>query len=154
MRRPASREMIWGSVELCDTHVCFLHTQLTGTNVWLPNVDNVPPEVDFETSRSLAKSESWNSPRRQCWAVFHPWHIACIHSSWNECMRSNVLDVCRKLWSTLWSHVQACWLTNEYQVYQCVPKTDISEQFESIHLTILPRISILLLWCDGHQDME
>ena len=34
MRKPASREIISASVELCETEVCFLHTQLTGTNVW------------------------------------------------------------------------------------------------------------------------
>ena len=57
MRRPASREIVSDSVELCDTHVCFLHIQLTGTNVWLPNMHNVPVEVDFESLRSSAKSE-------------------------------------------------------------------------------------------------
>ena len=30
---PASNEMISDSVELCETEVCFLHIQLTGTNV-------------------------------------------------------------------------------------------------------------------------
>ena len=51
IRNPASREIIQASVELCDTHVCFLRIQLIGTNVWLPNTHNVPPEVDFESSR-------------------------------------------------------------------------------------------------------
>ena len=33
------------------------------------------PEVDFESwsSRSPAKSESWNKPNRQCWVVFTTW---------------------------------------------------------------------------------
>ena len=52
---PASKEMISDPVELCKTKVCFLHIQLFGTNVWLPNMHNVPPEVDFESSRSHAK---------------------------------------------------------------------------------------------------
>ena len=56
---PASKEMIYDSVELCETEVCFLHIQLIGTNVWLPKTHNVPPDVDFEFSRSPAKSESW-----------------------------------------------------------------------------------------------
>ena len=34
--KPASKEMISDSVELCETEVCFLHIQLIGTNVWLP----------------------------------------------------------------------------------------------------------------------
>ena len=55
---PASKEMISDSVELCETEVCFLHIQLVGTNVRLPNTHNVPPEVDFESSRSPEKSES------------------------------------------------------------------------------------------------
>ena len=33
MRKPASKEMISASVELCETEVGFLHSQLTGTNV-------------------------------------------------------------------------------------------------------------------------
>ena len=53
--------------------VCFLHIQLIGTNVWRPKMHNVPPEVDFESSRSPTKSESWNSPSLQCSAVFPTW---------------------------------------------------------------------------------
>ena len=66
---PASKEMISGSVELCETEVYFLHSQLLGTNVWLPKTHSVPPEVDFESSRSPAKSESWNSPSLHCLTV-------------------------------------------------------------------------------------
>ena len=47
--------MISDSVELCETEVCYSHIQLIGTNVWLPKTHNVLPEVDFESSRSLAK---------------------------------------------------------------------------------------------------
>ena len=31
--RPASKEMISDSVELCETEVCFLHIRLIGTDV-------------------------------------------------------------------------------------------------------------------------
>ena len=48
--------MISDSVELRETEVCFLHIQLIGTNVWLPKMHNVPPDVDFESSRSPAKT--------------------------------------------------------------------------------------------------
>ena len=51
---PALKDMISNSVELCETEVCFWHIQLIGTNVWLPTMHNVPPEVDFESSRSPA----------------------------------------------------------------------------------------------------
>ena len=76
---PASKEMISDSVELCETEVCFLHIQLIGRNVWLQKTHNVPPEVDFESSRSPAKSESWNSPNLHCFAVFPTWQY-CLYS--------------------------------------------------------------------------
>ena len=53
---PASNEMMSDSVELWDTDVCFLHIQLMGTSVRLPKIQKTPPEVDFESSRSPAKS--------------------------------------------------------------------------------------------------
>ena len=46
---PASKETISDSVELCETEVCFLHIQHIDTNVRLPKMHSVPPEVDFET---------------------------------------------------------------------------------------------------------
>ena len=55
---PSSKEKLSDSVELCETEVSFLHIQRIGTNVCLPKTHNVPPEVDFESSRSPAKSES------------------------------------------------------------------------------------------------
>ena len=79
MRKPASREIISASVELCETEVCFLHIQLIGTNVWLPKMHRTPPDVDFESSRSPAKSESWNNPSLHCCAVF-PTQQYCRYS--------------------------------------------------------------------------
>ena len=76
---PVSKEMISDSVELCETAVCFLHIQLIGTNVWLPKTHHVPLEVDFESSRSSAKSESWNSLNLHCLAVFFTWQY-CLYS--------------------------------------------------------------------------
>ena len=57
----------------------FLALQLVGTNVWLPTMHNVPPDVDFESSRSPAKSKSWNSPNLHCLAVFPSWQY-CLGS--------------------------------------------------------------------------
>ena len=79
MRKPASREMISASVELCETDVFFLHIQLVGTNVRLPKMNRIPPDVDFESSRSPAKSESWNNPSLHCCAVF-PTYQYCRYS--------------------------------------------------------------------------
>ena len=76
---PVSKEMVSDSVELWETAVCFLHIQLVGTKVWLPNMHNVPPEVDLESSRSPAKSESWNSPSLHCLAVLPTWQY-CLYS--------------------------------------------------------------------------
>ena len=78
MRKPASREIISDSVELCETEVCFLHIQLMVTNVRLPKIHRTPPEVDFEPSRSLAKSESWNNPILHWCAVFPTWQY-CVN---------------------------------------------------------------------------
>ena len=49
MRKAASREIISATVELCETEVCFLHIQLLGTNVCLPKIHRIPPDVDFES---------------------------------------------------------------------------------------------------------
>ena len=49
IRNSASREIISDNVELCDI-------QLIGTNVLLPKIHKTPPVVDFESSRSPAKS--------------------------------------------------------------------------------------------------
>ena len=76
---PVSRQIISDSVELWETDVCFLHIQLIGTNVWLPKTLYVPPDVDFESSRSPAKSESWNSPNLHCLAVCPTWQY-CLYS--------------------------------------------------------------------------
>ena len=79
MRKPAATEIISASVELWKTDVCVLHIQLIGTNVWLPKIHKTPPEVDFESSRSPAKLESWNSPNLHCLAVFPTWQY-CLYS--------------------------------------------------------------------------
>ena len=75
----ASKEMISDSVELCETEVSFLHIQLVGTNVWLPKTHNAAPDVDFESSRSPAKSEAWNSPNLHRLAMFPTWQY-CFYS--------------------------------------------------------------------------
>ena len=56
---------------------------LFGTDVWLPKMHNVPPDVDFESSRSPAKSESWKSPYLHCFDVFPTWqYCLCSHVWW------------------------------------------------------------------------
>ena len=55
MRKPAWREFISASVELCETAVCFLHIQLIGTKVCLPEMQKSPLDVDFESPNSVLK---------------------------------------------------------------------------------------------------
>ena len=55
MRIPASKNITSGSVELCETAGCSLHIQPIGTKVRLPKMHTMPPEVDFESSRSPCK---------------------------------------------------------------------------------------------------
>ena len=137
MRKPASREITSASVELCETEVCFLHIQLIGTNVCLPKMHMSPPDVDFESRRSLAKLESWNNPDLHCCAVFHTWHSVWVH-------------MCDEYIST---SKFVCSRTMQYQVYQYVPNTGISEKSLSKLLTILQQIPLLLPWIGGRQGM-
>ena len=64
LRSQASGDMISDSVELYDTDVWFLRTQQIGSNVRHPKIPN------YESSKSPAKSESWNRPNGQCCAAF------------------------------------------------------------------------------------
>ena len=59
MPKPASKDLTSDSVELCETVVRFLHIQLVGTNgsTFTKNI-KMSPDVDLESSRSPAKSES------------------------------------------------------------------------------------------------
>ena len=149
MRKPASREIISDSVEQCETDVCFLHIQLTDTNVWLPNMHNISLEVDFESSRSPPKSESWNSPNLHCCAVFTQDDIVGNRLC-DECTRSNVPSVCHMLLSISLPHAQSYSQTIKCQVSQNVPNT---EQFVSTLSAILLLIHFPLLWIDGHPCM-
>ena len=58
IRKPASKEITSDSVVPCETEDCFLQVQPMGTTVQLPKIHNVLPEVEFESLRSSAKSES------------------------------------------------------------------------------------------------
>ena len=77
-------------------------------------------------------------------------NIVWIHLC-NECVKSNVLNVCRMLSSI--SSKLVYW-PQKYHVYQLEPNTDISGQFVHILLIILQQILCLLLWIDGRQYME
>ena len=140
-RNPASREIISDSVELCETELCFLHIQLTGTHVLLPRIHRTPPEVDFESSRSPAKSGSWNRPNLQCCACFphdNLSEIVCVMNGRNHSCLSSVTclspfcDCSRKFIDG----------TKQCLVLQFVPSTSISIRFVSKLLTILQLIRV------------
>ena len=138
---PASKEMISDSVELCETEVCFLHIQLIGTNVWLPMTSKNAQCSTWSrlSPQDLLQNRSLETvPVCIVWQCLPHGNTVCIHM-FDECKRSNHM-----LWSILWSIVQVCSLTLEYQVFQYAPSKSISEQFESMFLTILQRISIFI----------
>ena len=147
MRKPVSSEKIQESDELCEADVCFLHIQLIGTNALLPNMHNVPSEIDFESSRSPAKSESWNISNLHCCAAFSHDITICIRS-WDGRKRSNELNVCLVLCLIV------RWLTKEFQVHQFVLNTDIAGKFENIFWTIpfqFQFFSSLNWWSSTHK---
>ena len=53
----------------CERLKCFLHIQLEKRNARLPKIHRVPPGIDFESSKSPAKSESWNNPNLQAFVT-------------------------------------------------------------------------------------
>ena len=70
------------SVELCETEVCNLHIQLSGTKVLLPKIHKTPPVVDFESSRSPAKFSLETNP--VCNAVPCFPEIICVMNVRNQ----------------------------------------------------------------------
>ena len=149
---PVSREIISDSVELWETDGCFLHIQLLGTNVWLPKTHNVPPEVDFESSRSPEKSESWNSPNL---------HYLVLLPTWQYCLYSLVwwkheINRFRRLSQALVHFaIDRASLFTDYRISgrPIRAKYEHFGKFGSIHVTILPQISFLH-WSGDHRCRE
>ena len=69
--------------------------------------------------------------------LYHPHDNTVDSCLCDECMKSNEPSVCHKLLSITCLLEQACLQTKECQVYQFVPSTSISRQFENIHQIIL-----------------
>ena len=100
MRKPASRDIISASVELCETDVCFLHIQLFGTNVWFPKMHKSPPDADLSLQGPLQNENLETVPVCIVWQCFPHDNIVCIHLC-DEFKRSNAQNVCHKLQSML-----------------------------------------------------
>ena len=131
----------------------FLAHSSYGTNVWLPKTQ-CSSRSGFWILKIFLQNQSLETiPICIVLQCFPHDNIVCVHL-YDECKRSNDKIVGHMFWSILWLIVQICFLAIEYQVFQYVPNISISKQFESIVLTSLPRISILLLKNDGRQGME
>ena len=141
MRKPASREISSASVELWETEMCLLHIQLIVTNVHLPNMHKIPPDVDFESSKSPAESESWNNPNLHCGAVF---------PTWQYCRYSLVWWI---RYRTTWWHDQACLRAMKKQVCHFEPNTNISDTIWTHTSDICPTdpISSTNRWSSIHR---
>ena len=129
------------SVELWETGVCFLHIQLIGTNVLLPKMHRIPPDVDFESFGSPAKSESWNNLI----------YIVVLYFPHDNFVR---LHLCDMLSSISWWHEQACFQTIEISGLPVRSKYMDLRTIVRTLLTILQQVLFLLLWIDGRQYME
>ena len=144
IRSSSSKELMSDSVELWETDVCFLPIQLHGKYVPLPQIHKTLPEVDFESSRSPAKSESWNkaSSTKLC-RVSHITVLPVFLC--DECMRSNVLIVCHMLLSISSPHEQVSSQTIKYQAFQYVLSINISEQLVSKQWTIIGLLPLMII---------
>ena len=68
-----------------------------GTNVGLPKTHKIHLEVDFESSRSPAKSESWKNPINNAEPCFP--HDNIVSSlSCDECMKAIIWVTHVSLW--------------------------------------------------------
>ena len=122
------------------------------TNVRLPKIQKILPEFDLVSSRSPAKSQSWNKPNRQCWAVFPTWQHFWQSFVWwmSEIRRAKRLSQAL----VHFVHEQICLLTIKCTAYQFVPNTSMSRQSESILVTIVQLFPSPLSWGDGHPRKE
>ena len=113
-----SREITSASVEMCDTGVCFLHTQLNGTKRLTSKKCTEFLVMLILSLQGLLQNQSLETILI-CIVVLCFLHsnIACIHMC-DECKRSNALNVCHKLLPISWPHEQVCSQTIIYQVYQ------------------------------------
>ena len=112
------------------------------------------PEVDFESSRSPAKSESW---KKNPVDNAEPWYphdnIVGIRLR-DEWMKSILTVVCRMPDSILWLLFQVCWQTRECRVSQFVPNISIFRQFVSKLEMILRLIQVVPVWIDDHPGKD
>ena len=81
MRR-ASNKITAGSVELCETEVCFSHIQLMGTNVRVPKTHQIPPEGDLNLHGPQQNQSLGTIPFDNA--------VQCLLPTWQHCLWSLV----------------------------------------------------------------
>ena len=113
------------------------------------NMHNVPPDVDFESSRSPAKSESWNSPNLPCLQCFQHDNIVCNHM-YDECKRSIKRDN-RLSHALVHFVIDGANLLTDHKIsgFPTRAKYKHFRKFESILFKMFTRMSILFR-NDGH----
>ena len=137
-------KMIYISFDLCETEVCFLQIHLFGTNVCLPKTHNVPPDVDYYP-RNLPQNQSLETvPICIVCSISHTtmFVFTRMMNIWNQSIEAFVTS-----FGPFRNRSCKCSQTKEF-----VQKESVSEQFESILLTILLQIAIPL-WSGGHRCM-
>ena len=100
---------------------------------WILNLQDLPQSQSPETV-----------PVCIVWHYYPHDNIVSIRK-YDEYMKSIDSGVCHKPWSILLWIARAYLLTIKYQDVQFLPSINISEQFESMYLTILQQILFLLL---------
>ena len=99
-----------------------------------PRYTDFLPGVEFESSRSPAKSESWKNPNLQCCAAFPTLPVITRVTSVRY-QTSQALVTCSCPFCDC--SCQFVYGPQKCPVYQCMPSTDISGRFESRLSTIL-----------------
>ena len=123
------------------------------TNVRLPKIHEIPPEVDFQNLLGLLQNLSLEK-KTQPTLLSRDTHITILLSVvirvmnvWNQASWYSATCSCLPIW---WLIEQVCSLIIECQAYQFVPSTSISRQFVSTPWKILQLIHVPLSWNDDH----
>ena len=148
---------------LCVSEVCFLHIQLMGANVRLPKIHRIPPpltEVDLESSKSAAKSESWNSHNLQCGVLY-------LVSTWQYCLYSLVFWMSEIKRAKRLSHALVHFVTPRASLFtdhwmsglpNACQVQPFQRRFESFFFwcrgTILPLFPFFLNWWSSRHGAE
>ena len=84
--------------DLWDTDVCFLHLQLTGTNVRLPKIQKIFPEVDFESSNVSSNiwvlKKTWSAMLSCITHMTILSTVVCVMNVWNQTSQAFVTSSC------------------------------------------------------------